>query len=60
MGTEMYVTSYTLQYSDNGTHWKDYTDDEDYPYKVRPRWKLELLNAPAGREKKELKRNKSL
>lgn len=37
MGTEMYVTSYTLQYSDNGTHWKDYTDDEDYPYKVRPR-----------------------
>ncbi|XP_008326094.1 coagulation factor V isoform X2 [Cynoglossus semilaevis] len=36
MGTEMYVTSYTLQYSDNGMHWKDYTDDEDYPYKTFP------------------------
>uniref|UniRef100_A0A671Y3U2 ferroxidase n=1 Tax=Sparus aurata TaxID=8175 RepID=A0A671Y3U2_SPAAU len=28
LGTEMYVISYSLQYSDNGIHWKHYTDDE--------------------------------
>ena len=34
MGKEMYVTSYNLQYSDNGIHWTRYTDDEDKPVKV--------------------------
>lgn len=31
---EMYVISYTLQYSEDGTHWNQYTDDEDYVCKV--------------------------
>ncbi|XP_077393254.1 coagulation factor V isoform X2 [Festucalex cinctus] len=34
LGKEMYVTSYTLKYSDNGIHWQDYTDDEDRPAKI--------------------------
>ncbi|CAN9498549.1 unnamed protein product [Ophioblennius macclurei] len=35
LGSEMYVVSYILQYSDNGIHWTDYTDDqESQPYKV--------------------------
>ncbi|XP_030613577.1 coagulation factor V isoform X2 [Archocentrus centrarchus] len=34
LGKEMYVISYTLQYSDDGTEWKDYTDNEDEPAKV--------------------------
>ncbi|CAL8321322.1 unnamed protein product [Merluccius merluccius] len=34
LGTEMYVTSYSLQYSDDGTHWTQYTDDEDYMSKT--------------------------
>ncbi|KAM9347623.1 coagulation factor V [Symphorus nematophorus] len=34
LGTEMYVISYTLQYSDNGIHWTQYTDDEDHPFKT--------------------------
>uniref|UniRef100_A0A4W6EAV3 ferroxidase n=1 Tax=Lates calcarifer TaxID=8187 RepID=A0A4W6EAV3_LATCA len=34
LGTEMYVMSYILQYSDNGIHWKQYTDDEDHPFKT--------------------------
>lgn len=29
LGKEMYVTSYALQYSDNGIHWNQYTDDEE-------------------------------
>ncbi|XP_029968000.1 coagulation factor V [Salarias fasciatus] len=35
LGSEMYVMSYILQYSDNGVHWTDYTDDqESQPYRV--------------------------
>ncbi|XP_034430853.1 coagulation factor V [Hippoglossus hippoglossus] len=34
MGTEMYVMSYTLQYSDNGINWIQYTDDEEFQYKT--------------------------
>ena len=34
LGTEMYVSSYSLQYSDDGTYWTQYTDDEDYMSKV--------------------------
>lgn len=34
LGKEMFVTSFTLQYSDNGKHWKQYTDDENLPAKV--------------------------
>ncbi|KAM4557980.1 coagulation factor V isoform 2-T2 [Odontesthes bonariensis] len=34
MGKEMYVTSYILQYSDNGIHWTRYTDDEDQAVKI--------------------------
>ncbi|XP_068185520.1 coagulation factor V [Antennarius striatus] len=31
---EMYVQTYTLQYSDNGIHWNKYTDDEARPFKI--------------------------
>uniref|UniRef100_A0A3Q1GC09 ferroxidase n=1 Tax=Acanthochromis polyacanthus TaxID=80966 RepID=A0A3Q1GC09_9TELE len=34
LGSEMFVTSYILQYSDNGIHWTDYTDDEDQPHRI--------------------------
>lgn len=34
MGKEMFVTSYILQYSDNGINWNKYTDDESVPDKV--------------------------
>ncbi|XP_037136671.1 coagulation factor V isoform X1 [Syngnathus acus] len=34
LGKEMYVTSYTLRYSDNGIHWHDYTEDDDGPAKI--------------------------
>lgn len=34
LGKEMYVISYTLQYSSNGIHWNQYTDDEAIPFKV--------------------------
>lgn len=34
LGTEMYVISYSLQYSDNGMHWQHYTEDEELEYKV--------------------------
>uniref|UniRef100_A0A8C4IUV6 ferroxidase n=1 Tax=Dicentrarchus labrax TaxID=13489 RepID=A0A8C4IUV6_DICLA len=34
LGKEMYVISYILQYSNNGIHWKDYTDDEGLPFKT--------------------------
>ena len=34
MGQAMYVMSYTLQYSSNGIHWEQYTDEEDYQFKV--------------------------
>lgn len=34
LGKEMYVISYTLEYSNNGIHWIQYTDDEATPSKV--------------------------
>ncbi|XP_061679795.1 coagulation factor V isoform X2 [Syngnathoides biaculeatus] len=34
LGKEMYVSSYTLKYSDNGIHWHDYTEDDDRPTKI--------------------------
>ncbi|XP_076602278.1 coagulation factor V [Chaetodon auriga] len=34
LGKEMYVISYTLQYSSNGMHWNHYTDDEALPFKT--------------------------
>ncbi|KAF1383002.1 hypothetical protein PFLUV_G00149710 [Perca fluviatilis] len=34
LGKEMYVMSYALQYSNNGIHWKQYTDDESIPSKT--------------------------
>lgn len=34
LGKQMYVTSYSLQYSDNGIHWTHYTDAENVPFKV--------------------------
>lgn len=34
LGKEMFVTSFSLQYSDDGKHWNHYTDDEGIPAKV--------------------------
>lgn len=34
LGKEMYVSSYTIQYSDNGVHWTHYTGNEELPAKV--------------------------
>ncbi|XP_028992983.1 coagulation factor V [Betta splendens] len=34
LGREMYVTSYSLQYSNDGLHWSHYTDDENVPFKT--------------------------
>ncbi|XP_034741692.1 coagulation factor V isoform X6 [Etheostoma cragini] len=34
LGKEMYVMSYALQYSNNGIHWNQYTDDESVPFKT--------------------------
>lgn len=34
MRKEMFVTSFALQYSDNGKYWNHYTDDEGIPAKV--------------------------
>lgn len=34
LGKEMFVTSFSLQYSDDRKHWKQYTDDENIPAKV--------------------------
>ncbi|XP_062258155.1 coagulation factor V [Platichthys flesus] len=36
VGTEMYVMSYTLQYSADGVTWNQYTDDEETQYKTFP------------------------
>ncbi|CAB1421067.1 unnamed protein product [Pleuronectes platessa] len=36
VGTEMYVMSYMLQYSNDGVNWNQYTDDEDVQYKTFP------------------------
>uniref|UniRef100_A0A3P9KGY4 ferroxidase n=1 Tax=Oryzias latipes TaxID=8090 RepID=A0A3P9KGY4_ORYLA len=33
LGKEMYVTSYTIQYSDNGVHWTHYSGNEEFPAK---------------------------
>ncbi|XP_075966261.1 coagulation factor V [Anarhichas minor] len=34
LGKEMYVMSYILQYSNNGIHWRQYTDDESVLFKT--------------------------
>lgn len=34
MSTEMFVTTYVLEYSDDGKKWIKYTDSEDYEIKV--------------------------
>lgn len=34
LGTEMYVISYSLQYSNDGVHWQHYTDDDELECKV--------------------------
>ncbi|XP_077584126.1 coagulation factor V [Stigmatopora nigra] len=34
LGKEMYVSSYTLKYSNNGIHWHPYAEDEDFPPKI--------------------------
>ena len=34
MGTEMYVISYTLEFSDEGVRWTPYTDDEEQTTRV--------------------------
>ncbi|CAJ1078923.1 coagulation factor V [Xyrichtys novacula] len=34
LGKEMYVISYSLEYSDNGIHWHQYTDDESISSKT--------------------------
>ncbi|XP_077472587.1 coagulation factor V [Stigmatopora argus] len=34
LGKEMYVSSYTLKYSNNGIHWHPYAEDEDCPAKI--------------------------
>lgn len=34
LGSEMFVTSFSLEYSHNGLHWQPYTDDDSVPAKV--------------------------
>lgn len=34
MKTEMFVTTYVLEYSDDGKKWIKYSDNEDYEIKV--------------------------
>ncbi|XP_043105316.1 coagulation factor V [Puntigrus tetrazona] len=34
LGNEMFVTSYSLEYSEDGTRWTKYTDDDDYEQKT--------------------------
>lgn len=34
LGKEMFVSSFSLQYSDDGNSWNKYTDDEEIPAKV--------------------------
>lgn len=34
LGAEMFVTSFSLQYSHEGKHWHPYTDDDSIPAKV--------------------------
>uniref|UniRef100_A0A673B3J9 F5/8 type C domain-containing protein n=1 Tax=Sphaeramia orbicularis TaxID=375764 RepID=A0A673B3J9_9TELE len=34
LGKEMYVMSYSLQFSNDGTHWIDYSEDEGRPFKT--------------------------
>lgn len=34
LGNEMFVTAYSLEYSEDGKKWTKYTDDEDYEQKV--------------------------
>lgn len=34
LGNEMFVSAYTLEYSEDGKRWTNYTNDEDYDQKV--------------------------
>ena len=34
MGKEMYIVSFTLEYSEDGVRWTQYTDDEEYISRV--------------------------
>lgn len=43
LGTEMYVISYSLQYSNNGIHWQQYTDDESIECKVKLHFHRQLF-----------------
>lgn len=47
LGKEMYVTFFSIEYSDNGMHWTQYTDDETQPVKVSCcsdlTWKLTFI-----------------
>lgn len=43
LGTEMYVISYSLQYSNNGIHWQQYTDDESIECKVKLHFHWQLF-----------------
>uniref|UniRef100_A0AAR2IT94 ferroxidase n=1 Tax=Pygocentrus nattereri TaxID=42514 RepID=A0AAR2IT94_PYGNA len=35
LGKEMFITTYVLEYSDDGKKWTKYTDDQDYEQKVQ-------------------------
>ena len=45
MGKEMYVISYTLEYSDDGVRWTQYTDDEEYTSRVGSSGNVVFLTA---------------
>ena len=44
-GKEMYVISYTLEYSDDGVRWTQYTDDEEHKLKVSSSGNVVFLTA---------------
>lgn len=43
LGTEMYVISYSLQYSNDGKLWKQYTDDDSIECKVKLHFHWQLF-----------------
>lgn len=43
LGTEMYVISYSLEYSNNGAHWHQYSDDESFQCKVKLHFHWQLF-----------------
>lgn len=49
LGTEMYVISYSLQYSDDGVHWQHYTDDDELERKVSSATRTTTQLTEAGR-----------